>query len=228
MSPHVSFPKDDATNNFNPDNVTMDVTLNGTLLDPSQYKIVVDPNGTGADDIYQVQISNSMINVGENNVKVKANYTGDSHSNEVNYVVTKKPKDSLKFGDVSDQASFVGGNLDGHTDEHKRDSDWKLSFADGRLGTTTWNLYAESTDFMNENQEELIGAPIFNDGTNSSSIQGQSALVASSTTSEEFLLTDIIKDVWNEQTGVKLETTSKTKPGSYYGTITWTLADVPS
>ncbi|WP_129044765.1 lectin-like domain-containing protein [Companilactobacillus metriopterae] len=228
LSPHVSFPKDDATNNFNPDNVTMDVTLNGTLLDPSQYKIVVDPNGTGADDIYQVQISNSMINIGENNVKVKANYTGDSHSNEVNYVVTKKPKDSLKFGDVSDQASFVGGNLEGHTDEHKRDSDWKLSVADGRLGTTTWNLYAESTDFMNEDQEELIGTPIFNDGTNSSSIQGQSALVASSTTSEEFLLTDIIKDVWNEQTGVKLETTSKTKPGSYYGTITWTLADVPS
>lgn len=201
----------------------LQLSLNGqshALSDFAGGLVTGDAPGT-----YQLQIPASLLQEGENSLRLRA--AGHQlSSNEIAISLVRSPG-TLSFEHVPQVASFETHPLDGRRQLLKRRDDWQLGIRDERGPEKSWRLQVKMTDgFTTAKGQPLRGRPLLMTANGHQPLNNNVTTVAEkpSRTQDEVVWVD---RTWAANTGILLEVAADAVAGDYSGSLQWLLEDVP-
>ncbi|WP_203643401.1 lectin-like domain-containing protein [Levilactobacillus andaensis] len=220
------------------------VTMKGLILAPegvglvnSDMRIQSQLNGTALPDFtvpdgddntsgqFEITVPADKLRAGENSLTVTAHDPYGNASNQVKFTITVSRQ--LTFHTVAEKSSFVATDLTGTNQQIKRTADWQLKVLDTREAGAKWSLQVTGTPFVSSEGQQLAGGVYYHDEHGKTLISTTPIAVYQGEAADEDELTDVV-DTWSDDTGLLLEVSGGTVAGTYEGTLTWTLNDVPA
>ncbi|KRK90976.1 hypothetical protein FC99_GL002512 [Levilactobacillus koreensis JCM 16448] len=196
--------------------------LNGTAL--PEFTIP-DDGGDNTSGLFTVQIPAEKLRAGENRLTVTASDPYGNVSNQLKFTITVSRQ--LTFHTVAEKSSFAPTELTGTNQQVKRTADWQLKVLDTREAGAKWSLQVTGTPFVSTEGQQLAGDVYYHDGTDRTLVSSTPIAIHQGEAADEDQLTDVV-DTWADDTGLLLEVSGGTVAGTYEGTLTWTLNDVPA
>ncbi|WP_143463582.1 lectin-like domain-containing protein [Levilactobacillus enshiensis] len=220
------------------------VTMKGLILVPdggdlvnSDMQIQAQLNGTALTDFmvpdgddntsgqFEVVVPGEKLRAGENILTVTAYDPYGNASNQVKFTITVTRQ--LTFHTVAEKSSFVTTDLTGTNQRIKRTADWQLKVLDTREAGAKWSLQVTGTPFVSTTGQRLVGGVYYHDEQGKTLISNTPIAIHQGEAADEDKMTDVV-DTWADDTGLLLEVSGGTVAGTYTGTLTWTLNDVPA
>ncbi|MFC6260744.1 lectin-like domain-containing protein [Levilactobacillus fujinensis] len=195
--------------------------LNGTVLP----EFTIPDDGDNNSGQFTVQIPAEKLQAGENSLTVTARDPYGNVSNQVKFIITVTRQ--LTFHTVAEKSSFAPTVLTGTTQRIKRKADWQLKVLDTREAGAKWSLQVTGTPFVSTKGQQLTGGVYYHNGDDRTLISSTPIAIHQGEATDEDQLTDVV-DTWADNTGLLLEVGGGTVAGTYEGTLTWTLNDVPA
>jgi len=200
--------------------ITVHPQLNGTALPDFQMPAGAD-NSSGQ---FTMTVPAKLLKAGDNQLTLTVEDPYGNVSNALTHTLTVSRQ--LVFRSVAEASTFRNVTLTGESQRVKRSGDWRVQVLDTREAGAKWTVQVTSTPFQTARGRRLAGTLSYYDANGPTVINEVPVTVGQGTAADTDVVTDVAAD-WNEDQGLLLEINSGAAEGTYEGTMTWTLNDVP-
>lgn len=214
--------------------ITGNVTVNTAAATKPTTTLATSLNGAAlpdtpvnSDGSFSLDIAADQLQMGTNTVDLTAQTANGDTSKTITVTITVVG--TLQFVNVAAHSSFADSSLTGSPELVQRSSDWNLTVQDTRGTGQSWVLDAQTTPFVDDDDQPMDGGPVYvgRYGTQQLNSQPTQVMIHTTDDSVDDGLTDV-SGTWTGDTGLLLNVGSGTAAGTYHGTITWTLTNAPS
>ncbi|WP_367294626.1 lectin-like domain-containing protein [Levilactobacillus yonginensis] len=200
--------------------ITVHPQLNGIALPDFQIPAGAD-NSSGQ---FTMTVPAKSLKAGDNQLILTVEDPYGNVSNTMAHQLTVSRQ--LVFQSVAEASTFRDVTLTGESQRVKRSGDWRVQVLDTREAGAKWTVQVTSTPFQTATGGRLAGTLSYYDENGPTVINEVPVTVGQGTAADTDVVTDVAAD-WNEDQGLLLEINSGAAEGTYEGTVTWTLNDVP-
>lgn len=204
--------------------VNKDMIVHTTLNGKKRTDATIPDGDDPSSGRFDVTVTADELQSGKNVLVTTVEDPYGNISNEVSYTITVNRQ--LVFNTVAQNSSFEETTLTGTQQKVKRTLDWQVEILDTREAGAKWALQVTSTDFKTASGQKLAGTLIYHDGNERTPISDTPIAVSQGESTGNDDVTNVVDD-WNEDDGLLLEVNSAALQGSYSGTVTWSLNNVP-